>query len=77
MNGIGQLSWVNIKSAIVYGLLAVILAIIAKGSIFALDWRVLVDIGVMGVLTSFVKNIFTTNNGNFAGVVKVIDTPTE
>lgn len=68
----GKISIVNIKSALVYGLLAVILAIIAKGSIFLLDWRVLVDVGVMGILTSFAKNFFTTDSGNFAGVIRVI-----
>lgn len=76
-NGIGVISWINVKSALVYGLLAVLMAIIANKSIFGLDWRVLVDTAVMGVLVSFVKNFLTTNDGKFAGVVKVIDAPTE
>jgi len=76
-NGIGVISWINVKSALVYGLLAVLMAIIANKSIFGLDWRVLVDTAVMGVLVSFVKNFLTTNDGNFVGVVKVIDAPTE
>lgn len=76
-NGIGVISWINVKSALVYGLLAVILAIIAHGSIFGLDKYALVDVAVMGILTSFVKNFLTTNDGNFAGVVKVIDAPTK
>lgn len=76
-NGIGVISWINVKSALVYGLLAVLMAIIANKSIFGLDWRILVDTAVMGVLTSFVKNFLTTNDGNFVGVVKVIDAPTE
>ena len=77
MNGIGAISWVNVKSAIVYGLVAVILFIIAKGSIFGLDWRVITDVGIMAILTSFVKNFLTTNEGNFAGVVKVVDEPSK
>jgi len=75
-NGIFKLSWVNIQSAIIYGLIAVILYIISKGSIFGLEWKVLVDVGVLALLSSFVKNIFTTEKGNFVGVVKVIP-PTE
>ncbi len=76
-NGIGIISWINVKSALVYGLLAMVIAIIAHKSIFGLDWYMLIDVAVMGVLTSFVKNFLTTNDGNFVGVVKVIDAPTE
>lgn len=72
-----MISWVNVKSALVYGLLAMVLAIIAHKSIFGLDWYALIDVAVMGILTSFVKNFLTTNDGNFVGVVKVIDTQSE
>lgn len=75
MNGIGKLSWVNVKSALVYGIVAVMLAIIANKTILGLDWIVLLDVGIMAVLTSFVKNLLTTNEGNFAGITKVVDEP--
>jgi len=74
-NGLLQLSWINIKSAIVYGVIAVCLYIISKGTVFGLDWKILVDVGVMAILTSFTKNFFTTNSGDFAGVIKVVDVP--
>lgn len=79
-NGIGKLSWINIKSAIVYGLVAGLLAIgmyvIEIGSIFAIDWAKLADAGVMAMvvtLVSLIKNLLTTEAGNFLGVVKVIE----
>lgn len=70
-NGILKLSLENVKSAIVYGLLAVALFVISKGSVFGLDWHALVDVGVLGLLTSLVKNLLTTNEGNFVGLVGV------
>ena len=73
MNGIGKLSWINVKSALVYGLVAVALAIIANKTVFGLDWLVLADVGIMAVLTSFVKNLLTTSEGNFVGSVKTVD----
>jgi len=75
-NGLGKLSVENLQSAIVYGLLAVALFVISKGTVFGLDWKALVDVGVLGVLTSLVKNLLTTDKGNFVGAVKVIP-PTE
>lgn len=71
-NGIFKLSWVNVYSAIIYGLLAMALYVISKGTIFGLDWKVLLDIGALGLLSSLIKNIFTTNEGNFVGLIKVI-----
>lgn len=71
-SGILELSWINIKSGLIYGLLAVIVYVISKGSVFGLDWKTLVDVGVLGLLTSLVKNFFTSDNGKFAGVIKVI-----
>lgn len=73
--GLLQLSWINIKSAIVYGVLALCVYIISKGSVFGLDWKILVDVFILAILTSFVKNFFTTDSGDFAGVVKVVDAP--
>ena len=74
-NGILSLSWINIKSSIVYGLLGVCVYVISKGTVFGLDWHILVDVGVIGILTSLTKNFFTTDSGDFAGVVKVVDAP--
>lgn len=79
-NGIGLLSWVNVKSALVYGLVAGVLATVAYmlsvGDVFVLDWKLVLNNFVFGFLTSVVKNMATTNEGNFLGVTKVIP-PTE
>lgn len=74
-NGIGKLSLANVKSAFVYGVVSVALAIIANQTIFGLDWHVLLDVGIMAILTSFVKNLLTTDEGNFVGITKVVDEP--
>ena len=79
MNGIFKLGWVNVKSALVYGLLSAILAIgmymLSVGSVFSLDFHELINAGVfgfLGVIISLVKNLLTTNSGNFLGAVEVI-----
>lgn len=79
MNGIFKLDWTNIKSALIYGLLAVMLAIglylTEVGNIFLIDWRALANAAVFGglsVVISLIKNLLTTNSGNFLGVVSVI-----
>jgi len=69
-NGILKLDVNNVKSAVVYGVVAIALVIISQGTIFGLDWKQLADVGVVAVLTSLVKNLFTTNDGNFAGIIK-------
>jgi hypothetical protein len=78
-NGIGKLDWANIKSALVYGLLwgvlAIVIYMIQIGDIYALNYRDLSNAGVYGVLGSLVsvlKNLLTTDKGNFVGAVKVI-----
>jgi hypothetical protein len=71
-NGLLKLSKENLQSAIVYGLLSIALLIISKGTVFGLDWKVLLDVGILGILTSLVKNLLTTEKGNFIGTVKVI-----
>lgn len=77
MNGIGKLSWVNCKSALVYGLVIGLLAMsgyaISVGDIWALDWKILVNTGFFAILGSLVKNILTTNSGNFVGLVKTVE----
>lgn len=76
-NGIGVLSWVNVKSALVYGVVmgvvAVVFYMVKIGTVFALDWHVMLDAFVYGVLTSVVKNILTTNEGNFLGSISTVD----
>jgi len=85
-NGLFKLEWANIKSAIVYGLLmcAVVFilsaleTILAHGSIFGVDWKNLIDVGVIAVLglvvsiVSIIKNLLTTNQGKFLGITTVI-----
>lgn len=78
-NGIFKLDWANIKSALVYGLLWALLAmaidIEKAGSIFNIDWKMIVDggaIAFIAAVVSLLKNLLTTNQGNFLGVVKVI-----
>lgn len=77
------ISWINIKSALVYGVLSAFLAMIiyavGVGDVFLIDWKELANAGVYGllvVLVSFIKNLLTTDKGNFVGLVKVIP-PTE
>ena len=78
-NGIFKLDKSNIKSALVYallwGLLAVLINIQSVGSVFNLDWKLVVDTGLIALIAaviSVLKNLFTTSSGNFLGVVKVI-----
>ena len=78
-NGIFKLNNSNVKSALVYGLLwgllAVLLEVQSAGGIFNLDWKSIIDVGVLAVIASVIsllKNLFTTDSGNFLGVVKVI-----
>ncbi len=79
MNGILKLDWTNVKSALVYGVLSAFLAIALYinevHSVFLIDWKALVNAGVFGGLTaviSLIKNLLTTNSGNFLGIINVI-----
>lgn len=86
MNGLFQLSWANIKSAIVYGLLTVLAifalsifqSILDVGSIFGLDWKSIIDHSVIATIpllitgVSLFKNFLTNNKGQFLGVTEVI-----
>ena len=69
-NGIFKLTKNNLKSAVVYGLVAVAVVIISEGTIFGLDWKALTDVGILAVLTSIVKNLLTTDTSEFLGIVK-------
>jgi hypothetical protein len=73
-----KLNLVNIKSALVYGLLSAILevciAMISVGDVFNFDWHALLNAGVFGfliVFVSLIKNLLTSDSGNFVGVIKV------
>ena len=79
MNGIFKLSWINIKSALVYGALSAVLAMatyaINVNDLFQINWHTLLNAGVFGfliVLVSLIKNILTNDEGNFVGLIKVI-----
>ncbi len=71
-NGLFKLTKENLYSAVVYGFVLAALIVISKGTVFGLDWKMLVDAFITGALTSVVKNIFTTSKGNFGGVIPVI-----
>jgi hypothetical protein len=72
-NGLLKLSWGNVRSALVYGVVAGVVAVvmymISVGDVFALSWHALVNGFVFGLITSLVKNLGTTNDNNFIGVV--------
>jgi hypothetical protein len=84
-NGLFTIDWVNVKSAIVYGLLTMALAfilavaegVLKEGSIFGIDWSMVIDRGVLvslGVfvsMVSIIKNLLTTKRGDFLGTMKV------
>jgi glycyl-tRNA synthetase alpha subunit len=72
MSSIFKLNLQNVYSAIIYGVLAIALYIIAQGSVFGLDWKTIVDVGILAILTSFVKNFLTTSEGKFANVVDTV-----
>ncbi len=68
----------QLKSALVSTVLVAVMAIIGYitgvGDIFSLDWKVLINIGVMALLAglaSVIKNLLTTDSGNFAGVLNI------
>ena len=71
-------NWVDVKSAVVsgllMGLLVIVSSVIASKSIYNLDWANLIDIGIMAFLTSMVsliKSILTSSSGSFAGLTKI------
>lgn len=67
-----------LKSALTSGVLTAILAgavfILGKGSVFGLDMHALINVVAMALLTtivSLIKQMGTTEAGNFMGVVSV------
>jgi len=85
-NGILTLTWANVKSALVYGLLmfatifmlSILQSVLNAGSIFGLDWKAVVDSAVIATIPtliaaiSILKNLLTDSTGHFLGVTKVI-----
>lgn len=74
-----KISWVNVQSALVYGVLTALLMMalyaISIGNMFALDMKDLANAGAFGFITvivSLLKNLLTSDAGNFLGAVKVI-----
>lgn len=86
MNGLFTLSWSNVKSAVVYGLLTLLVSfalafaqnVLDAGSIFGLDWKAIVDSAVIAtiptliILISLGKNFLTDAQGKFLGKTEVI-----
>ncbi len=86
MNGLFTLSWSNVKSAVVYGVLTLLTSfglafaqgILNAGSVFGLDWKAIVDSSVIAtiptliVLISLGKNLLTDAQGKFLGKTTVI-----
>jgi hypothetical protein len=69
------LNLTSLQSALVSTVLMAILAvaayIIALGNIFAIDWKVMLNLGALSLLTglvSLIKNYLTTPQGTVAGV---------
>jgi ABC-type glycerol-3-phosphate transport system permease component len=91
LNGLFTLTWANVKSALIYGALALITtfllsllqSVLNAGSIFGLDWKSIIDsaaIATIPVLITFIslgKNLLTTSQGNFLGVTEVIPDKTD
>lgn len=74
------MNWINIKSALVMGGIAGVIAsigyVLKVGDLFALDVHSLVNCFALAALTSvssFITNLLTTQSGNFLGAVKLKD----
>lgn len=69
------IDFTNIKgaivSAIVVGILAVLLSVYNSGDIFTIDWKMTVNAGVLAAIGSILKNLFTNDTGSFAGITQV------
>lgn len=90
-NGLFTLTKENVLSAITYGVLAILVtfaavvgaAILQHGSIFGLDWKDIIDKGIIAVIgiamiaISLLKNWLTNNEGKFLNLFKVIPDNTD
>ena len=52
-------------------LVAVIGYVLKIGDVFILDWHTIVNIAVMAGLASLIKNLLTTEDGNFVGLIQI------
>ena len=75
---LGIINWVEVKNSLVLALLtaltAVMVNIISVGNIFGLDWKLLINTGVLAFAVFFVstlKELLTTEKGNLLGLVKI------
>ena len=63
-----------LTSLVITVLIAVGVYITNVGSIWKIDWKTLVDIGIMAgivAVVSILKSLLTTKEGKFAGLVKI------
>lgn len=63
-----------LMSVLITVLIAVGVYVTNVGSIWKIEWKALVDIGVMAgivAVVSMLKSLLTTKDGKFAGVVKI------
>lgn len=72
------MNFTNIKSALVSAVLMAILTVagyvISLGNIFAIDWKVMANLGVISLLTglvSLIKNYLTNDDGKFVGTLQI------
>lgn len=78
MNNLFTINWVNVKSALVSVVLAVILAtagyVIGLGDVFKIETHALVNVAVMAGLVgivSLIKSYLTDSNGKFVGTTQI------
>lgn len=81
-NNIFSISWVNIKSAMVSTVLTAFLSmavyIVSLNDIFVINYRTLINIGAISLLTgiiSLIKSFLTTDTGRFLGTTKIAEVP--
>lgn len=91
MNGFFTLTWSNVKSAVIYGVLTAVVTfllvvftnIIEAGTIYGLDWAHIIDKGLVAVISvlvvgvSLLKNLLTNSQGKFLGILEVIPDKTK
>lgn len=72
---IGKISMSDVRSAVISaviaGVVAILFSIVKGGDIFALDWKLVTNAGVIAMVASLLKNLSTDRFGNFAGITRV------
>lgn len=69
MTKIFRVSFNDVVGAFTSAVLVALICYVLKiGDVFTLDWHVLVNTAVMAGLGSLLKNLLTTDEGNFLGV---------